>query len=94
LKEPEKDEIHTTNALAVNLQLCIVTHDASLACQAWKSKNGCSFEIKTFYSSQNPIKLCLSFQVFSTLTLQKCFSSSRSVYKNDFWRIMWHWRLK
>ncbi len=24
---------------------------------------------------------------------KKCFLSSRSAYENDFWRIMWHWRL-
>ncbi len=24
----------------------------------------------------------------------KCFLSSKSAYYNDFWRIMWHWRLE
>ncbi len=24
----------------------------------------------------------------------KCFLSSKSVYYNDFWKIMWHWRLE
>ncbi len=25
---------------------------------------------------------------------KKCFLSTKLAYYNDFWRIMWHWRLK
>jgi len=24
----------------------------------------------------------------------ECFLSTKSAYYNDFWRVMWHWRLE
>jgi len=32
--------------------------------------------------------------MFITDKYKKFFLSSKSAYKNDFWRIMWHWRLE
>ncbi len=54
----------------------------------------------TFYSSKNnennvtiSRKILSSTAVFNIDNNKKCFLSSKSAYLNDFWRIMWHWRL-
>ncbi len=36
----------------------------------------------------------LYFEHWYTDNKKKCFLSSDSAYKNDFWRIMWHWRVE
>ncbi len=46
---------------------------------------------------KNPEIKCY-FTLLSSSTVvniidQKCFSSRKSAYLNDFWRIMWHWML-
>ncbi len=56
----------------------------------------------TFYSSKDPIEKCVivSTQILSSTTVfnidnnKKYFLRSKSAYYNDFWRIMWHWRLE
>ncbi len=32
--------------------------------------------------------------VFNIDNNKECFFSIKSAYYNDFWRIMWHWRLQ
>jgi len=36
----------------------------------------------------------LIIPVFNFDSKNKCYLSSKSAYFNDFWRIMWHWRLE
>ncbi len=39
-------------------------------------------------------KIIISTIFFNMGNNKKCFLSSKSAHYNDFWRIMWHWRLE
>ncbi len=50
------------------------------------SNKCCSFEKKFQQKYQ-------AAQLFSALIITRRVLSSKSIYQNDVWRIMWHWRL-
>jgi len=43
--------------------------------------------------NQRILKNVSSKTDFNTDNKHECLLSSKSSYYNDFWRIMWHWRL-
>jgi len=43
----------------------------------------------TVYTKKN-----IKQHFFNIGNTNKCFLDTKSSYQNDFWRIMWHWRLE
>ncbi len=68
---------------------------------ALSKKTGNGLHLCTFQRIKKILKIyiTLSTKILSSRTLfnidknKKCFLSSKSAYYNDFWRIMWYWRL-
>jgi len=53
------------------------------------SNKCCSFEPSIHWRILKSITVCTKILCSTT-----AFKSSKSAYYNDFWRIMWHWRLE